>query len=841
MPDNHQAASGSHGQDIQESSALVKMSRSLPMVEGPEVISPTRVYGVAKELRLRDLWEILVRRKVTVFATLLACLLAGSLLCAFATTRFKATAELLVGKESDTDNNLGLNHEAPEDTLAENLTLQTQAMMLQSETLALKVIHDLNLESTEDFRPKFNPVGYVIGLFTPNGPPDPHNATLEESPRRRMHALKVFSSHLDVKPIAGTRLIDISYSSPDPKLAAQIVNNLANSLVDYNFQIRHDATSHTAEWLAGQMSDLRKQSEDLQAKVSQLQRDSGVYSLGATDKSGQEEVYSSVLDKLQQATTAFSQAQANRIGKAAIYQVAQTEDPEAISQLGGSSIFSSSSGLDGALTLIQNMRMEEATLRGQIGELSAKFGPTYPKLTEMHVRLDSLVNSIHAELNRVADRAKNDYVVAQRVEDNARRVYMEQKHQADLMNDKAIEYVIARQEADQSRTLYETVFKDVKQSGVLAGFRSNNIALVDPAGVPARPKLTKLLYMLAALVGGVFLGSGAAVVKDGLDTRIQNPVTLESELGQVPLSVLPYHKPTRSLFTRSKKQRTLETSTQLSPPNGKIFQIEPREQEDRNRFWNRGRSGSQKVQMPALDEPRSAYVEALRALRTSLLLSKTRTPPQVLLITSSMPGEGKSMLGANFATILAAQKKKVLLVDADLRHPSLQSALNIESQTGLSSLLAWKGIEETTQDFKTAALSVIVPVPGVSQLHLVPAGPVPEYPAELLASDLMRQAISVWRGHFDYVIVDGSPVLPVTDAVILSGMVDFTLLAARYKVVEQRALLRAYGILQAQVGHNNIGIVLNAVRKMAGEYYPAYGYTDSKFDTEIRGFRHETA
>jgi capsular exopolysaccharide synthesis family protein len=459
----------------------------------------------------------------------------------------------------------------------------------------------------------------------------------------------------------------------------------------------------------------------------------------------------------------------------------------------------------------------------------------------MNSHLDALVDSIHAELNRVAERAKNDYEVAQRVEDNARKIYMEQRHQADLVNDKTVNYMIARQEADQSRNLYEGMFKLLKQSGVLAGFRANNIYLVDPAQVPAKPKPTQLLYMLAAVVAGLFLGCGAAAVKEGLDTRIQDPITLEAELGQVPLSILPYHKTARSLAGRTRKTQALESSAQGPPLNGSIFQIEPLEQEGQSRFWNLGRPGARNLRMPALNEPRSAYVEALRALRTSLLLSKTRTPPQVLLITSSMPGEGKSMLGANFATILADQQKQVLLVDADLRHPSLHFALNVESQTGLSSLLAWKSPEQTGQNFETAARSVIFPVPGVSQLSLVPAGPIPEYPAELLASDHMCQAINLWREQFDYIIIDSSPVLPVTDSVILSGMVDFTLLTARHEGVEQQALLRAYSILRSQAAHDNIGIVLNAVRKMAGAYYPAYGYPNPKFDTSIRGVTRESA
>jgi polysaccharide biosynthesis transport protein len=794
--------SGSSDRSDRQDSAVVISARPLPLIGAYDPIGLPRAYEVSKELRLRDLWEILVRRKGTVFATLLACVLAGVLLCAFSTTRYKATGELQVGKETDNLDSLGLEHSGPEDPLIENVTLETQATMLQSDTLALMVIRDLNLESTEDFRPTFNPVGYFMDLFTPAGPSDPHGATLEESPRRRAHALKVFSSHLDVKPISGTRLIDISYSNPDPKLSAQVVNALADGLVDYNFQIRHEAASHTSEWLAGQMSDLRKQSEDLQAKVAQLQHESGVFSLGETDMTGREQVYSSVLDKLQQTTTALSQAQANRIGKAAIYQAAQTGDPDAISQLSGTSIFASSSGLDSSLSLIQSMRMDEATLRGQIGEMSAKFGPTYPKLGELNSRLAVLDDSIHAEVYRVRERATKDYEVAQKVEDDARKIYTEQKHQADVMNDKTMDYMIAREEATQSRNLYENLFRELKQSGVLAGFRANNIYLVDPARVPARPKLTRLLYMMAALVGGLFLGCGVATVQDELETRLQNPVTLQSELGQLPLSVLPSYKPIRTLPPPTKKAGTLGLGSRGSirmtfPVIGGLI--------------------------PAVDEPRSAYVEALRALRTSLLLSKTRKPPQVLLITSSIPGEGKSMLGANFATVLADQDKKVLLVDADLRHPSLQSGINTENRAGLSSLLSWKRVERNGNDFENVALAVVLPVTGVSQLSIVQAGPIPKNPAELLASDLMCQAINIWRSHFDYIVIDGSPVLPVTDSVILSGMVDFTLLIARYKVVEQQALLRAYELLQSQAGRSNVGIVLNAMQKMAGAYYPAYG------------------
>lgn len=336
---------------------------------------------------------------------------------------------------------------------------------------------------------------------------------------------------------------------------------------------------------------------------------------------------------------------------------------------------------------------------------------------------------------------------------------------------------------------------------MLAGFRADNISLVDPARVPALPARPRvLLYMAAALAGGLFLGAGAALVTDGMDAQIHDFEALESELGQGLLGMLPYHKAARSRFANASRPR------------------------------NRSQSSDGKSRMPALNETDSAFVESLRALRTSLLLSKVRTPPQVILITSSVPGEGKSMLSANFATILADRQKKVLLVDADLRHPNLHYTLNTSSETGLSWLLALWSLDKHRQTFESAARSVIIPVAGVPQLHFVPAGTVPEHPAELLSSDFMCQAIKIWRVDFDYIVIDGSPVLPVTDAVILSGMADFTLLTARYKVVEQQALLRAFGILRSQAGNNNIGIVLNAVQKSAGAYYSSYGYASSRLD-----------
>jgi capsular exopolysaccharide synthesis family protein len=780
-------------------------------------------YSFRNEMRLRDLWDILARRKKTVVGILLVCLAVSVLDCAFGPRRYRATAELQIGRE--TDNNLGLQAEGnqgpPADTLAEDITLQTQATILQSETLALQVISDLGLESTHDFRSRFNANDHLLALFALNGPPDPANATLEESPRRRARALETFNKNLQVSPVAGTRLIQISYLSDDPQLAAQIVNHLASSLVDYNFQIRHDTTSHTAQWLTGQMADLRRQSEDLQAKVVQLQRESGVFSLGATDGSGREQIYSTVLDKLQQSTTTLSQAEENRIAKAAIYQVTLTGDPEAVSQLSGNNVFSSSAGLDASLSLIQSMRMQEAVLRGQIGEMTAKFGPAYPKLSEVRSHLDALDDSIHAEVSRLSARAKNDYKVAQQVEANARQRYMDQKHQADLVNDKTIEYMIARKEAEESQNLYESLFRELKESDVLAGFRASNISLVDSARVPATPAKPKLvLYLTGALAVGLFLGLGTAFAEDNLDTKLHDVAAIQSELGQVPLVAIPYYKSSPPLPS-SRRSLTAGKGLGLLSVTQLPLATEP------EIHGQRTSSGSERrrVRMPALEDPHSAFVESLRSLRTSLLLSKGKTPPQVILVTSATPAEGKTMLSANFAAVLAQQRKKVLLVDADLRNPSLERVFDINGEPGLSGLLGGADRNGSGQSFEDVAGSAVVAVPSILGLYVVPSGRTPDRPAELLSSDRMAQAIAAWRKRFDFIVIDASPVLPVTDAVILSGIADCTLLTARFQAVNQQAVLQAWGMLRLRTDPGNVELVLNAVPPSATGHYSILSYS----------------
>jgi polysaccharide biosynthesis transport protein len=738
------------------------------------------------ELTLREIWKMLWRRRRIIYGSVAVFFLLAILALMVSTRRYQSVGEIQVQKDSTSS--LGLQTDGvdtPSDALEENMVLQTQAKILQSDSLALRVINELHLDQTEDYKEKWSAFGWVFGLLGPKGRPDPKGASLEDSPHRRVQVLKIFRKKLTVKVVDGTRLIDVEYLSPDPRLAAAVVNHMLQGLIETGFQERYAATTQASSWLGGQLEDLRAQTQNLQAKVVRLRQDSGVFALGEVDREGKDQVYSPTLDKLQMSTQAVAQAQANRILKGAIYDVVKTGNPEMISGLSGNTILAtSSSGIGSSLTLIQNLRMQEATLQGQLQQLSAKFGPSYPKLGEIQGSLNAAQSAIRAEVDRVAGRARNDFIVAEQAEQNTRKDFDVDKSAAETLNNKTIEYQMARQEADQSRSLYEDLLRHLKESGLLAGLRSTNISIVDPGRPTDKPaKPVTLLYLFGAIAAGLFVGSAAALLRDVTDTKIQDVLEISRELGATPLCVLPYQKERTGL------------------PAG------------------RSTAGSSPlVMLPTLDSPRSIFVESLRSLRTSLMMSRSGAPPRIVLVTSPLAGEGKSFISWNLAILFAQQGKRVLLCDADLRRPQLHKDLQIDAQMGLSTVLT--GLSD---DYGASAL---VPVPGVPGLYLMPAGPTPPYPAELLSSNHMETLLNVWKSQFDLVLLDSPPILPVTDSVVLSSFVDSVLLIARHQKTPLSALERSYQMLEAVPAESNrkINVLVNGVREQPAAGHVFYEY-----------------
>jgi polysaccharide biosynthesis transport protein len=727
-------------------------------------------------LTLGDLLQIYHRRRRIFYGVIVGMLVLAGLYCIVCTRRYAAKGVIQVQKESP--DGLGLDNimsgpASASDALNTTLDLQTESEVLESDTLALRVIENLHLEHTEDFKSHFSPVGWVLGLISPRGVGDTPQASLEDSPVRRAHVLSVFSKNLKVKVDSGSRLIDVEYLSTDPKTAAAVVNELIQGLTEYSFETRLEATSQASKWLSGQLGSLRKQSEDLEAKVANLQKDMGIFSLGS-DSQGKPQMYSTVLDRLQQQTSALSTAESNRIMKGALYQVLRSGNADLISGLGGSSIGGASAGVSNSLSLIQTLRAQQATLLQQQAHDEAKYGPAYPTLAEESASLKGINQAIDAEIQRLNERAKNDFEIAQQAEQSTRDDYERAHRAADQLNDKSVEFTIASQEADDSRALYQDLLKRLKEGGILENLRSSNITVVDPGRVPSRPTKPNVpLYLAIALFIGLFTGAGACLLIDAVDDKIQGVEDLEYLYDLPLLGIMPFAKPRKGF-------KALEAAT----------------------------------------APGSDFTEAVRGLRTSLMLSKSGAPPKVVLITSAISGEGKSTLAKSLAVLLAKQGRRVLLVEADLRRPRMRRDFESVRQGGLSEILA-------SRDEAGAWLEGAMTLEDVGNLVILPAGPVPPDPAELLDSARMRLLVEAWRVQFDLVVLDGPPVLPVTDAVALAGMADTTIIVARCGLTPRSSLRRASLLIEEHVNRSRIRVVLNAVKPGSHAFHSYYGYASS--------------
>lgn len=732
-----------------------------------------------RELSFHEMLKIFRRRRLVAIVVALTIFSLSVFACVFMTRRYEATSTIQLQKSSSASLGLeslmsGAAGDAS-DALSINIDLQTQASILKSKTLALKVIEDLTLQRNKDFQPRFNPINWVISLISPRGPADQEGATLENSPYRRETLLKIFAKHLVVEVDSGTRLIDVSYSNRDPKVAAEIVNHLVQALIDYSFQTKFKATNEVSQWLEGQLSDLRAQSEDLQAKVVQMQESTGLFGVGGTDLQGKPVVYSPILDRLQQATAVLSQAELNRVIKGAIYQITKTGNPELISQLSGTSFAGqSSTGVTNSLALLQSLQQQEAAQTAQVDQDASQFGDAYPKLIQERAALRATQQQIQLEIVRIGGRAKNDYEIANKTLAGAQREYNSDKRAAEQLNDKTIEYTILAKEASDSQELYQDLLKRLKEAGILEGLHSSSITVIDVARPPARPNHPNVpLYLALGLALGIFGGGCSALVVDAIDNKIQTAEEIE-EMGIPLLGLIPQVKVKEAAFE----------------------------------------------EIPLLDPSYSFFSEAMRRLRSNLLISRHGKPPQIILVTSGSPGEGKSMLSLNLAAALSQFDKKVLLLEMDLRRPVLRQRLKLKSKTGMSQILA-----DREAIVKPATHS------SLPNVYIIPAGPVPPYPVELLGSPRLPALLKEWQTQFDFIVMDSPPVLPVTDVQLLEGVADATILLARLGSTTRVSLRRAYQLILPHVkdpATPTVGVVLNFISRQSGAYYGYYGYYGNK-------------
>ena len=576
---------------------------------------------------------------------------------------------------------------------------------------------------------------------------------------------KAFHKALNVQLIPKTQIVEVHFRSKDPKLAAEVANSVANNYIEHNFQTKYKATLQTSDWLTKQLDDLKKHAETAQETLTSYQKKTGIL--------GTDETHNIILDKLEEVNKELSAAEGDRIVKEAKYRIAMTQNPELIANIAPESVL-------GALY------KQRAEIRSQYAQLTAKYGASYPRVIQLQSELDELDPSIKQEIGKVGDAVHAEYQAAAKSEEMLQASFDKQKGEAYKLNEDAIQYAILRRDVESSRDLYEGLMKKLKEAGIMAGLKSSNINIVDQASIPVEPVEPNIpLNIALALMGGLLGGVALAFIVENVDNSVRTPQDIETYCGLPSLGVIP------SVALNGKNEHKL-----IARAAGERSLILPVTMEQRN-------SGS---------------AEAFRALRTSLLLSSPGAPPQVIMVTSAMMQEGKSFTALNLAVVLAQTGQKVLLVDSDMRRPAVNKYLGLPMNNGLSACLA--GTEEPG--------SVTIAIDEIPGLHVIPAGHMPPYPSEMLASDAMPRLVQGWREQYRYIVIDTPPVLAVTDAVVCARIADVVVLIARSEKTGRQALVRTRDVLR-KVRANIAGVVVNDLSFDSVEYRQYYGHYGSEY------------
>jgi len=450
---------------------------------------------------------------------------------------------------------------------------------------------------------------------------------------------------------------------------------------------------------------------------------------------------------------------------------------------------------------VSALHTKEADLKIQIAELSTQFGPSYPKVAQLNNQLKEIDNQVQSELKKVVDRVRGQYLAAQQQEAMLQVEFEKQKQEANKLNESAITYSLLKRDVDVNRQLYEGLLEKLKEAGVTAGLKSNNIRVVDMARRPTSPTEPNIpRNLLFAFVLGLTSGVGLAFLLENMDNTVRTTEQAQIISGLPALGMIP-----------------MGSKNGLDSAGKKLLAVA---------------SSKEAVELVTQARPQSQMAESYRALRTSLLLSNLGTPPKVIMITSARPQEGKTTTSINTAIVLAQKGVRVLLIDADLRRPSVHKTLGMGPRSGLSNVLTGSSTLENT----------ITRSPILSNLFILPAGTPPPNPAELLASSNMRDLLTDLREKYDHIVIDTPPTLSVTDAVVLSQRMDAIILVIRSSQTTKQALRRSRDIL-AQVNAKITGVLLNAVDLTSPDYYYYYEYQGKYHDSYYRedGAPEETA
>lgn len=778
---------------------LVKPESRLEALDRPIEPPPSYNYGVdpnaENEVHLLDYWRAIRKRLWLVVSIVALITMLAVVYVARKPDFYEAQARVQVDLE-DTGNLINNTRPlyGPTD---DPIYFNTQLQILVSPGLMRRVVRTLDLEHNPDFfkgdaaqrQSTWQTFLRMVGLGSKPQetakPPDQLPLTtsvaqataredLNEAKRLAPYVNTILAG-LKVEPVKETRgyyketrLIDIRFTHTDPKVAEKVVNAIAEVYVFSNLEKRTETNSTTGDFLQKRIAELQQQIRTSEERLVNYAKNNQIISLDPNQNT--------VVERLAGLNQQLLQAENERKTAEAAYNAARS--PDAANALVDDAV-KQNGDLEAKLI---DLRQKRALLLVDATEEAPEVKEVDQQVGELEKQLKDLRSRKSATL---LTNLNTRYQQALAREQSLRKAFEQQRAETLSQSEAAINYRIIQQEIETNKSLLNGLLQGAKENDVVLAGKPNNISIVDYAltpDAPVGPNRTRTV--IAAFFLSIGLGLGLALFFEYLDDTVHSTEEVERVLHLPALAVIP-------AVGSAARRRVL-------PGSSKTTALQKH---------NNG-NGTPELLMNV--DSRSPLAEAYRHLRTSVLLSTAGRAPKSLLVTSSLPGEGKTTTAVNTAISLAQTGASVVIIDADMRRPRLQSIFHMQGQEGLSSILS--------SDASADDMLAIVKEDEESGLGVLTSGPIPPNPAELLGSDQMRRLIATLQAHYTHVVVDSPPVSSFTDGVLISTMVDGVLLVV-HSGKSSRHIVRRSKQLLNDVGAKIFGVVLNNVNLQSHDYY----------------------
>ncbi len=695
-----------------------------------------------EEIDLKDYLRIIIKRRWLIATILIVLTSIVAIYSFMAEPIYKATAQVLIEKENpkvvDVEEVLGVNTTGRD-------YYQTQYEILKSRSLALRVIKALDLEHNKEFIPKPpGVIGSIISWFK-----GIFSKKLPSSPQSKYEKLiDAYLSRLKIEPIRNSRLVKVSFEAKDPTLAAKIANAHARFYIESSIERKFDASKKAVRFLKKRIKEVRKKLEEAEIALQRYREKEGLASVDF------EERQSIILKSLDELNSALNKAKTERIEKESLYRelIKVANNPDKIDSL--PAVVEN--------PLIQRLKAEYIKLVAEYYKKGKKYGPAHPVMVRLRSEIRSIKKNIAQEVKNIAESIKVEYKIALQNEKEILKAMEEKKKEALLLNKKQIQYNVLKREVDVNRSLYKSLLKRLKETGITEDLKMTNIMIVDHASVPDKPvRPRKGLNIILSIVVGLFLGIFLAFFLEYLDNTIKYPSEVEKEL-KIPLL-------------------------------GVVGRIE---------FVG---ENPKKEELIIDSESRSHIAESFRTIRTNLSFAAPDVERKIFIVSSALPGEGKTIISSNLAVAFSQVEKKVLLLDCDLRKPRVHTVFGLERDNGLAEFLGGTS-DPKIKDTRFPNLKIIT------------SGVIPPNPAELLASGKMKAFIEKMRSNFDMIIIDSAPILAAADSIEVAPLTNGLVMVAKAASTPIPSIQTAIDQIM-DVGGKVIGCILNNVDLEKEDYY----------------------